>query len=81
MSYEKKEGQGSLFVNDKKNDKQPDFVGEGLFEGKTIKISAWKKVSKGGKHYLSLSLQKPLESEKNKTKSDNADPFGDEVPW
>lgn len=77
MSYEMKEGQGSLFVNEKTNDKQPDFVGEGLFDGKKLKISAWKRVSKNGKHYLSLSLQKPQESQKNTDKKE----LNDDIPW
>ena len=77
MSYEQKEGQGSLFMNEKTNDKQPDFVGDALFEGKKIKISAWKRTSKNGKHYLSLSVQKPQESQKNTDKKE----LNDDISW
>jgi len=42
--YEQREGQGTLFVNDKKgNDKAPDYSGTVLINGKEMRIAGWKK--------------------------------------
>lgn len=61
MSYEMKEGQGSLFKNDKKgNDKRPDYRGECLINGEKLEISAWIKEGKKGK-FMSLSIKAPQE--------------------
>jgi len=54
MAYEHKEGQGSLFVNEKKNDRQPDFRGSIMIKGVMYEIVGWKKTSKSGVTYMSL---------------------------
>jgi hypothetical protein len=57
MSYEHKEGSGSLFKNDKKlTEKHPDYKGDGMVNGKQVWISAWVKEGNKGK-YMSLSIQ------------------------
>jgi len=53
-----------MFRNeDKTEDKHPDFKGEGMINGKKMKISAWTKTIKNGEHagqkFLSLSFQEP----------------------
>lgn len=47
--------QGALFLNDKDgNEARPDFRGKILLDdGRLLKVSAWKNVSKEGKPYLS----------------------------
>ncbi len=59
MAYEYKEGQGSLFVNDKgDNPSRPDRTGRVMIAGKMYKISGWiKESTNGGKPWLSLSVQ------------------------
>lgn len=58
MAFEQREGGGVLFPNDRKSKpNQPDFQGDALFHGQKVKLSAWKKTGKGGKDFLSLSLQ------------------------
>ena len=48
---------GALFVNDKKETaNHPDSKGQINVEGKEYWISAWRKESKDGKKYLSLSV-------------------------
>jgi len=48
---------GALFKNDKKeSDRHPDMRGSINFNGQDCWLSAWKKVSKNGQPYLSLSV-------------------------
>lgn len=55
--FEHKEGFGSVFGNDKKqNESQPDFTGDALWRGEIVRIAFWKKKDKNGKTYLSLKL-------------------------
>ena len=59
-NYELREGQVTLFKNKNKQegDNKPDLQGNGLYEGKKIKIAAWLKTSKnGGTKYYSLKIQ------------------------
>jgi len=57
MAYELKEGQGSLFKNDRKEkDTQPDYRGSIMVNGVECWLSAW--IKKGNsKTYMSLSAQ------------------------
>lgn len=53
------ENRGVLFANDKKgNEKRPDYTGDCNVDGVEFRLSAWKKQSKGGMGYLSISFQK-----------------------
>lgn len=56
MEY-KKENNGVLFKNEKKNsEKSPDYEGRINVNGKDYRLSAWIKESKAGKKYMSLSV-------------------------
>ena len=56
-SYTKKEGQGTLFKNDKKTSpNQPDFTGSIMVGGVEKRIAAWTKTARNGGSYLSLSI-------------------------
>ena len=60
MAYELKDGQGSLFKNDRKeSERHPDYKGEINVDGELYWLSAWVKDGKKGK-FLSLSI-KPKE--------------------
>ena len=49
---------GVLFPNDKKgNEKRPDFTGDLNVGGVEYRLSAWKKASKQGNNFLSISVQ------------------------
>lgn len=57
MAYELKDGQGSLFNNDRKQtDNQPDMTGKVMLDGRLYYVSAWNKNSGRG-DWLSLSVQ------------------------
>ena len=61
MAYEHKEGQGSLFKNEKANDRQPDFKGTILIGGVTYEVAAWERRSQKGTQYFSLQASLPRE--------------------
>ena len=65
MAYELKEGQGTLFKNEKQNDRQPDLKGTILIGGKTYEVAAWEKTSKRGDVFLSLRASLPKEKDEN----------------
>lgn len=58
MAYERREGQGSLFPNRKKEpgSKQPDWRGDALVNGVLMEVAAWSKESAKGS-FLSLSIK------------------------
>ena len=58
MSYEQKDGQGSLFKNDDRETEQhPLYKGSITVAGVQYWLAAWLKESKNGKKYMSLSAQ------------------------
>jgi hypothetical protein len=55
--YEMKDGEGSLFKNDKRaKDTDPDVNGSARIGGVDYAINGWKKNSKSGLSYMKLSL-------------------------
>ncbi|WNG69325.1 hypothetical protein [Cupriavidus gilardii] len=57
MAYELKEGQGSLFVNDRKDkDSHPDYRGQVKINGQEFWLSAWIKTGARG-DWISISAQ------------------------
>lgn len=57
-TFEQKEGQGSLFKNEKKtSDKQPDYRGSLKWHNQTLNVAGWVKDSKNGKKFLSLKIE------------------------
>lgn len=77
---------GALFVNDKKeSENHPDWNGKIDVEGTEYWVSAWKKKSKSGDPYMSLSI-KPKEQRQARRPAPTrqappADDFDDQVPW
>jgi len=64
MSYEPKEGDGSLFRNSQKQDgdTKPDYTGKILIGGVSYRVAGWVKEGKdGGKNWLSLKASLPQE--------------------
>jgi uncharacterized protein (DUF736 family) len=58
MGFEQSLNTGSLFVNNnKKHEKSPDYMGSANIGGKIMTVSGWKKNTKNGKTFLSLSFQ------------------------
>jgi hypothetical protein len=58
MAYEQKEGQGSLWINDRKEkDTHPDLTGTILIGGKEHWISAWARKHDTKGKWLSVSVK------------------------
>ena len=58
MAYEQRNNSGSLFKNDRKNnERQPDYNGNAIINGKTMRISAWIKKSQNGTTFMSLAFE------------------------
>jgi uncharacterized protein (DUF736 family) len=56
-NFEQKDGQGSLFKDEKKVGSQPDYRGSVKIKGETYKLAGWVKESKTGKKFLSLKIE------------------------
>ena len=61
MAYEHKDGQGSMFRNEKQNDRQPDYKGTIVINGTTYEIAGWERTSQKGSSYISLQASLPRE--------------------
>lgn len=58
MAYEQRNNNGSLFKNDRKsNDRQPDYNGNAVINGKPMRISAWIRKSQNGTTFMSLAFE------------------------
>lgn len=56
MAFELKDGQGTLFKNDKDgNEARPDYRGEANIGGEIYRVAGWLKQGKNGK-WMSLSI-------------------------
>ena len=59
MPYEQRDNSGTLFINDRKTDKNsklPDRKGDAIINGQPMWISGWLKDGKNGTQFLSLSF-------------------------
>jgi hypothetical protein len=64
MAFETREGQGALFVNDRKEtEQQPDYRGNVRIAGVLYRLSGWRRDS-NGKRWLSLAIQPDQRTEK-----------------
>jgi hypothetical protein len=78
-TFEQKEGQGSLFKNEKKTGSQPDYRGSVKWRNETLNLVGWVKESKTGKKFLSLKIEAidlTPKNEKNENNNESGDlPF------
>lgn len=91
MAYQQKEGQGSLFKNDKQNDRQPDFKGTLMIKGVLYEVAAWNRTSQNGRSYISLQAEekrtdgqqgggRPWQGQSGQSSSGNASHDRQQVP-
>jgi D-Tyr-tRNAtyr deacylase len=63
MAFQLKDGQGSLFPNDRKtSDSHPDYKGSAMLNGQEFYLAAWTKKGARGE-FLSLSIKPKAQSE------------------
>ncbi len=72
---------GALFQNKKRREgkNDPHYQGQCEVEGQEYRIAGWKKLSKSGETYMSLSFTLKTEEQKIKTKND--DQNVDDIPF
>lgn len=86
MSYQQKDGQGSLFRNDKQgNEKRPDWRGSLTLDGKEYEVAGWERTSQKGTAYISLS-GKPKQARQERqeapqTQNTQPEEFNDSIPF
>tara|TARA_E500000305_G_C3928026_1_gene191421 strand:+ start:86 stop:334 length:249 start_codon:yes stop_codon:yes gene_type:complete len=76
--FEQKDMTGVLFPDkEKKSENHPDLTGSVTIEGKKLRLAAWKKTSKAGNAYLSVSVSeiKPASSQGGNSNGDKEDPL------
>jgi poly(3-hydroxybutyrate) depolymerase len=59
MTDEQFNNRGSLWPQEKKHEKAPDYKGKALIDGKEKVVSLWKNTTKTGKQYLGLTYEDP----------------------
>ncbi len=74
---------GVLFlVEEKEDEKHADYSGSINIDGVEHWLSAWRRTSKNGKKFLSLTIKrKPASAKKPATKSGSIADMDDDVPW
>lgn len=88
MSYEIREGEGSLFANERKEGKQPDYRGQVRIGGVLYRLSGWKRTSKSGTRWLALKADEEHQQRTEakaapgeKPQQQPSDEFDDAVPF
>jgi len=87
VTYEHREGSGSLFLNKKGADNHPDYKGDFMLNGTLYEIAAWAKTTGAGKPFLSLKVQPKREQtqqpqrEAPKPEPRGGGDLGDDIPF
>lgn len=80
MAFVLKDGQGTLFRNNKEKDSHPDYKGEVMIDGRTYEIAGWKK--EGNKTtWVSLSVKLRAEREREKRTEAQKYRDKDDIPF
>ena len=85
MAFEPKDNSGSLFKNTyKEHEKQPDYNGNAIIDGKPKKISAWIREGQKGK-WISIAFtdknDQPKKKPEKKFVFEKASQVDDEIPF
>ena len=86
MAYERKDGDITLFANDKGgNEKRPDYKGTALIGGAEFEVALWNRVSQKGTSFLSGSIKPATKKEQPKEEAkpalEGTTTFDDEIPF
>ena len=82
MAYQMKDGTGTLFkVQDKKNERGPDYTGDCMIGGEVFRMAAWIRESESGRKYMSFKFE-PKEEQAAKPAPKKSRPDeDDDVPF
>ncbi|MDD6772714.1 MAG: hypothetical protein PUD85_02015 [Bacteroidales bacterium] len=81
MAYQMKEGQGSLFKNEKQNDRQPDLKGSVMIKGVLYELAGWYRTSQNGRQYISLQAAEPSADRNNAARPGSVSPYQQSQPY
>lgn len=81
--YEQKNGQGSIFKNEKKEkDTQPDYIGKITTPtGEKWDVSLWLKKPEGKKPYFSVAIKEPYVKPESQQTGFPDEPDIEELPF
>ena len=80
MAFELKEGQGSLFKAEKKNERAPDYEGKANVGGTMYRVAGWIKEGQNGK-WMSLKLEVPRAKESQALPPRSSVDIDSDAPW
>lgn len=82
MAYQMKDCTGTLFkVQDKKNERGPDYTGDCMINGEVMRMAAWIRESESGRKYMSFKFE-PKEEQAAKPAPKKSRPAEDEdIPF
>jgi len=62
--FERKELTGAAFPNKYKmeGDNKPDFVGDALVRGETLRLAVWNSKDRNGNHYFNIKFSEPIQN-------------------
>lgn len=82
MAFEMKDGQGSLFKNERRTtETQPQFRGQVKINGKLLDIAAWTKKTQKGDTFLSLSVSEPRQQAQQPVAAGKQEITDDDLPF
>jgi hypothetical protein len=86
MAYEMKPGEGSAFLNEKKEDWHADFRGKVVLpDGKTHYLDVYKKTDRNGNPFVRMKIGKEVagrtESAPKVKDNGSVNTMKDDIPW
>lgn len=83
-TFEQKDNSGALFKNkERRNEKDPDYRGSIVVNGREYWVASWVNKSKAGETYMSLKVTAKTDAKKGySAPMDEPEPFhDDEIPF
>jgi len=81
MAYQMKDGTGTLFkVQDKKNERGPDYTGDCMIGGEVFRMAAWIKESESGRKFMSFNFE-PKEEQQSRPAAKPRPVEDDDIPF
>lgn len=80
MSYERKDGDISVFPAKKTKQKSPDFTGTIMWEGTELRVSLWERKGRSGTFFGGVVQESQARSEYSKPQR-NDDGMSDDIPF
>jgi uncharacterized protein (DUF736 family) len=81
MAYQMRDGSGTLFkVQDKKNERGPDYTGDCMIVGEVFRMAAWIRESESGRKFMSFKFE-PKEEQQSRPAAKPRPVEDDDIPF